>query len=287
VRCQVNWGRGRVAECAAAAEQAVLHARVAGDEVEESANLAELASIWLFGPTPVREGIRNCEEILASPALRPSLEGRVLRALGALRALDGDVDEGRALIERSREIFEDLGWKFYVAGALQLLGVVEMMAGEPAAAEAALRTCYEILREAGDRSYMSTGAAGLAAALAELGRDDDAEALARISADAAAESDVDSQMGWRIVMAGILVRRGEPAEAVRLAREAAELTASTDLIMITDIRLEVAKLLATAGEVAEAEGHARAALDGYLAKGNRMGEARARGVLARLTPAPA
>ena len=287
VLCQVNWGRGRVAEAAAAAEQAVIHARVAGDELEEASNLGELASIWLFGPTPVDEGIRNCEAILARPNVRPSLEGRTLRALGALKALAGDVEEGRAMVIRSHAIFEDLGWKFYVAGALQVRGVLEMVAGDFVAAEVALRACYEILRQAGDRSYMSTGAAGLAAALAELGRDEEAEDLARISADAAAESDVDSQMGWRVVLATIKARRGEADEAARLAREAAALTSSTDLILVTDVHLEVANVLASLGQTAEAEEHARLALSGYLGKRNKLGEARARRVLARLTPAPA
>jgi hypothetical protein len=134
---------------------------------------------------------------------------------------------------------------------------------------------------------MSTGAAGLAAALAELGRDEEAEELVSVSADAAAESDVDSQMAWRVVLAGILARRGQRDEAVRLAHEAAELTALTDLIMVTDIHLEIARVLAAVGEREDAAGHVRTALDGYLAKGNRVGQARARAVLSDLTPAPA
>src|SRR5207247_11431850 len=45
-------------------ERALVHARRAGDAREEARILRWLASSALWGPVPVEEGIRRCEEIL-------------------------------------------------------------------------------------------------------------------------------------------------------------------------------------------------------------------------------
>ena len=280
----VHRSRGRLAAAEVSTRRASELAKAVGDAVQEASSLGTLASIFVFGPTPVSEGIEFCEGILALPDRRPGLEGRVKRALGVLRAMQEDFDEGRQLIARSREIFVDLGLAFYVAGADQARGIVEMLAGDVVGAVTAFRTSYDILRDLGDTFFMATGACYLATALYDVGELEEAAELARISQELAPEDDIDSQMGWRTAMARVRTAQGQMDDAVRLAREALAYQADTDLAMTPDVRLEAAEVLAIAGHAEEAVTLARATLADHLAKGNLAAARWAERFLARRVP---
>ena len=60
----LQWNAARAAPAAEAWEQAAEHARLAGDEHARVEILTWIASALWFGPTPVAEGIKRCEEIL-------------------------------------------------------------------------------------------------------------------------------------------------------------------------------------------------------------------------------
>ena len=102
-------------------------------------------------------------------------------------------------------------WRFHAALTSLDSGAVEMLAGDPFAAERELRMDYETLTEMGERDYMPTTAALLAEALYEQGRFDDAEAFAGISESFAASEDITSQFLWRCVRAKVAAQRGEAA----------------------------------------------------------------------------
>ena len=108
--------------------------------------------------------------------------------------------------------------------------VVELLAGNPAAAEESLRTGYRALEEMGERMFRSTTAAFLARAVLEQGRDEEAEELAKLSAQLAAKGDLLSQILWRGVRARVLARRAQFEEAEVLAREAVALAQATDFV---------------------------------------------------------
>ncbi|MGI8685476.1 MAG: adenylate/guanylate cyclase domain-containing protein [Acidimicrobiales bacterium] len=285
VVANVHWTRCRAAAAEHAQLQAVAHARAAGDEAEEAAHLGGLVGIALFGPTPVDEGVRLCEDVLARAGDRRSLEARALRALGCLRAMEGDVAGGRAVLARSIAIFEDLGWALWLAGALQVAGTVERMAGDPEASARHLRRSYELLALQGDKSYLAVSAGLLAHALHDLGRDDEAEQLAEVCRDAAAPDDVDSQMIWRTARAKILAARGDTDEAERLAAEALRLGDTTDLWVTADVQLDAGAVAAAVGRTDDARRLVQAAIDAYGRKGDRTSLARAERRLADL-PAP-
>lgn len=125
---------------------------------------------------------------------------------------------------------------------------VEMLAGDPSAAERELRADYEALEAMGDKNYLSTTAALLAQALHELGRDDEAERFTRISEQTSAPDDVNSEVEWRCARAKILASRGEHAEAESLGRDAVRLSLGTDFLEVQgNACLDLAFVLAQAG----------------------------------------
>jgi tetratricopeptide (TPR) repeat protein len=162
------------------------------------------------------------------------------------------------------------------------LGIVEGLAGEPAAAERALRQSYELFEAEGDTGHVAFAAALLSRALYDLGRDEEAERLTRVSEQAAAPDDAGTQMQWRSVRAKVLARRGELQPAEALARDAARIGRSTELHMLADVVMDLGEVLAAAGRPEEAVSHVEEAIERYERKGNVVAAERARRVLSRL-----
>jgi Flp pilus assembly protein TadD len=107
-------------------------------------------------------------------------------------------------------------------------GQIELLAGDPEAAERELRRGYDELSRLGERYLLSSVAGYLAEAVVGQGRLEEAEALARETAELAAEDDVDAQMLWRLTRARVCALRGEVEEAEALASEAVRLVEPTD-----------------------------------------------------------
>src|SRR4029079_21587 len=125
----------------------------------------------------------------------------------------------RELIATSNATYADLGLTLYVASSEHEAGL-ELLAGNPAGAERSARAAYRALEEMGERAFRSTMAASLAWVILEQGRDEEAEALAELSAQLAASGDLTTQVRWRRVRARVLANRAEIKEAEALAREA-------------------------------------------------------------------
>jgi tetratricopeptide (TPR) repeat protein len=210
-----------------AAEQAMEHARVAGDEWVGSRARYQMASALTWGPTPVEEGLRRAEEVLAW-SKTPLLEGPALRMVAAMKALSGRVDEARALIARAAAIFRDLGLKPSLATNAFVTGRLEMSVGDPAAAERVLRESRDRLEEMGEHGWLSTILAGHADALYALDRYEEAYAATERSDEVGASDDLATQILWRSARAKVLARWGRPDEAEALAREAVRIADSTE-----------------------------------------------------------
>jgi len=239
--------------------------------------VASLASCALYGPTPVPQAIATCEELLGTAQGDRKAEATILWTMSHLEAMRGSFERARELYGRSRTMLEELGWKVRAALTSLVSGPVEMLAGDPAAAESELRRDYAALEAMGERNYISTTAGFLAEALLRQGRVDEAEAFVERCRELAAPDDVVTQVLWRTVQAQILSRRGEPGGAEPLARQAVELIETTDE---PDSRgtalLVLAEVLFAAGKEQEAaEASARAAT-WFEAKGNVVDSARAR-----------
>jgi hypothetical protein len=162
--------------------------------------------------------------------------------------------------------------------------MVELLAGDPVAAERCLRKGYAALDQMGDRNLLSTTAAFLGEALLAQDRDDEAERFAGLSAELAAGDDLLTQVMWRGVRATILVRRGGLTAAERLARQAVAIAERTDFLNHRAEALGVlGTVLAQCGRADQAHGAFTEALDLYERKGNLVAAAQVRAQLAPST----
>ena len=83
-------------------------------------------------------------------------------------------DEARTLYARSRQIYLDLGLRMPLVGLTQVSGLVELLAGDPEAAERELRDGYEQLLAIGGTGYLAPQAPLLALALLAQDRGEEA-----------------------------------------------------------------------------------------------------------------
>jgi predicted ATPase len=225
----LHWNEARAEAAAAAWERAAAHAHEAGDRHVRNEILTWVASSLWFGPTPADEGVRRCEAMREEVRESPESEAAILRHLAGLHAMLGRFDLARRLLATSNAAYADLGLTLNAATS-QNEAVIELLAGNPAAAEESLRTGCRALEEMGERMFLPTTAAFLARAILEQGRDPEAEELADLSARLAGPTDLLSQVLWRGVRARVLTRRAELQEAEALAREAVTLAGATDFL---------------------------------------------------------
>jgi class 3 adenylate cyclase/predicted ATPase len=261
----------RWADRAAALERAIDHARRAGDRRQESSLVALLAQALHYGPTPAVEAIGRCERLLGEAGDERALAAALMSTLGGLYAMRDEIERARSLWTNARSLYEELGLEHRRAARSLVASTIELLAGDPAAAERELRIGYVTLAAMGETYVRAPLAAYLAAVLVELGREDEAIALSRESEANARDDDVVAQVTWRGARARALARVGEQDEAATLAAEAVRLATATDFL---DLRggahLELAAVLAStsAEEAADAAARARAE---YERKGNLVG----------------
>jgi ATP/maltotriose-dependent transcriptional regulator MalT len=261
----------RYGEAEHAVGQTILHARAAGDALLEMRNYPAYALIALSGPTPATEAIARCHGLIHDAGGDRRTEGIVLCALAQLQAMEGRFDDARGSYRRAQELLDELGSRVLAASTSLNSGPVEILAGDPAAAERELRRDYELLAGMGERYFLPSVIAFLARAVLEQGRVAEAEELATRCAEMSPLDDLESQAVWRGVRARALVRRGEAVEAERLAREAIEISERTDSPgMRADALIDLAQVLRDSGRRSQADAAAAAALALYEAKGNRV-----------------
>ena len=207
----------------------------------------------------------------------------MLQPLAGLHAMEGRFDEARALLAASDAAFEELGLTLSTAVSHHAV-MLELLAGDPAAAERYLRKGYAALEEMGDRALLSTTAAFLGQALLAQRNEDEAWHFAELSAELAADDDMLTQTMSRGVRALILARRGGLAEAERLARQAVALAEGTDFLNHTAEALVVLGTVLGQRERPDRAQEALAeALRLYERKGNRVAAAQLRADLAPST----
>jgi class 3 adenylate cyclase/tetratricopeptide (TPR) repeat protein len=278
---------GRYGDAAAAAELAVEHARLAGDERQRAHAVCQYAVAAVEGPKPVLEAIERCEEIVRQVTDDRRAHGSVLGHLGSLEAMRGNFDRARELCVRGRTMLEELGRSVVAASRSQDSCIVEMLAGDPAAAERALRRDFVALTEMGEAYLLSTIAGELARAVYAQDRTDEAEDLSRVAEQFSAADDVTSQALWRSVRAKILALRGDSRTALALVRESVALLRTTDaLIRQADALADEAEVLRLLGRGDASRAPLAEAIELLERKGNVVGAEQARSAQ-RLLPAAA
>ena len=235
------WANGtacRYGEAAVAALRATEHAALGGDQRQRQHAASQYAIAALYGPTPVPEAIFRSEAIVTEADGDRRTQGLVMSLLSGLRAMQGDFDQARDLYTRARLMLVDLGRSVVASSTSQQSCGVEMLAGNPAAAERELRRDLDELLEMGEKYFLSTTAGELARAVCAQGRYAEAEELTLMAEELSADDDLTSQALWRSVRAKTLARRGLGREAEELAREAVDLLRGTDALTLQAGALE-------------------------------------------------
>jgi hypothetical protein len=270
----------RFGDAASAAERAVRHARLGGDDRGAAAAASTYAMAALYGPTPVREAIVRCEKTLAATAGNRKLEAFVTLLMSPLHAMSGDFATARRLYGEARRSFEEIGATLLGARTSLQSAVVELLAGDLEAAERELRRDYETLARIGERYLRPTVAANLA--LIRFRQDDFADAahFANVAEEIAAEDDLESQALWRSAKALIVARGGDGPTAEAMSRAAIELLRRTDaLVQIADALVVQASVLEEQSRTEEREAALREAASLYERKGNVVSERATRSAL--------
>jgi class 3 adenylate cyclase len=254
------------------------HSESLGDARLRAEALWWIGIVLLWGPTPVDEALEECRRLARStgPGQFPLSELLIIQ--GTLLALTGEFSQGRQLAAEGRRILLELGHKVDYASVAMPVAIIELLAGDAAAAERLLREAHEVLEAAGERGYLSSVSALLALALARQERYTEAEFFADESSRIGADEDVMTQIYSRVAKTLVVGARGKLAEAARLATETTELIpdyASFDGPIAT---VEVARFL----EPEAAKTALERALAGASAKGNLVIAEQARSMLAAL-----
>jgi class 3 adenylate cyclase/tetratricopeptide (TPR) repeat protein len=272
---------GQCASARAAYARSVEEARLAQLE-RRTVPWWALAAIT-HGPMPVDEAEPRIVELAANAKDDRYIQALALIGRGVFAAMQGRFDEARSLRDHGRGILMELGMRLQLAGTSQLLGYVDSLAGDFAAAERAFFEGCQASRELGETGYLSTTACDLGEAVLAQGREDEALRLTEEAEELGSADDVMTQCKWRAVRAKVLVRRGRIEEAARLGHEAVELVRQTDYVD------DIAKILASLGDVLELAGKTEPAREAYAEaaglferKGNIVSAGRARERLAAL-----
>jgi class 3 adenylate cyclase/tetratricopeptide (TPR) repeat protein len=259
----------------AAAERALYYARRGEDRLAVARVADELATSLLWGPEPVDSAIPRCEELLTEAEGNEFMRANVLASLAGLRALESDFKEARRLQLAAEGIFRDLGHSMLLAGMTEIAAQIHRLAGDPAAAEAELRTGLELLGDAGGLAAAHEG--WLASALVAQGRYTEAREVAEAARDAVSPADVFGNVVWRGALARVEAAAGNLDVALPLAREGVDIAAVTDgLAMRADALLDLSAVLSAAGDADEAALVEREAIGLYETKGRVFTGASAR-----------
>lgn len=183
-----------------------------------------------------------------------ALETVCLVSRANLEAMLGRFDVARGLLAKAMTSAQELGHEVLIDAHIRAAaGDVELLAGEPEAAEALLRMSCDRLEQIGELGFLSSSVSPLVEAVLAQGRTEEALELSDRwrPEDLTVPEDVDAQVDWRRVRALTLARLGQLDEAERLAREAIDTTAATDF---TDLH---ASALVGLGDVLRLAGRAQ------------------------------
>jgi predicted ATPase len=282
LRAWLHWTEAHAEDAAEAWDRAAAHARRAGAEHERIEILGWVASSLWWGPTPVAEAVRRCEAIRSEVSGSLTAAAHVLQPLAGLHAMQGSFDRARELQADSVGAFEELGLTLSFAVS-HTAAIIELLAGDPVAAERSLRRGWSAFEEMGYKEELASTAALLAQALLAQGRDEEAERFAELSEELAPAHELMAQVMWRGVRARSLAGRGRMEEAERLAREAVLLMERSDLINDRgDAMVDLGVVLRQAGRREDARAAFTEGLRLYEQKGNVVAAGRAQAELAAL-----
>jgi tetratricopeptide (TPR) repeat protein/DNA-binding XRE family transcriptional regulator len=279
-----RWWFGHSPADQQALEHAMAYARQAGHrrvQMEASSWLA-WSFVWL--PIQADTALTRAEQLLQTADGEPGAEADILVPLSLIYAYVGRFADARGAIARAQSVYDHSGTKFKRAYGAFAAGQMEMIAGEPAAAEQHLREAYETLHAMGERGWLSSVAGMLAEALYAQGLLAEAQQMTQEAQEAAAPRDVEAQALWRAARAKVLARSGQfPAARVLLDEAAALVSPTSWAALQAEVLLARAEVDRLAGAPEHAEASLRTALRIYQDRHATPLADRAAATLASLT----
>jgi tetratricopeptide (TPR) repeat protein len=277
----VNYYSCRFGAALAACTRSIELARQADERwlVRECRDMA--AGSVAFGPTPIDEALQWLESARAeSGAFQPGFD--VSRA--TLLAYLGRLDEARSLFAETVNQMTERGFTTWVAMSCQVPWQIEMLSGDPVAAERAARQGCELLEQLGERAWMSTVACQLAESLYSLGRYEEAEEWTLRGVELGGSHDVLTQLMGLQMRSKLLARRGDQSAALSAAEEADKLAATTDAWVVHgDAALNMAEVQYLVGNPSRVAQEVQRAINHYERRGATGCVTRARSLAATWT----
>ena len=277
------WG-GEAATAVRELDRAAQHAHHAGARAEEADSLHYICAALRRGPTPADEALEWLEEIGSRSEQSRALETTCLESRANLEAMLGRFDVARVLLEKATASAQELGREVLIDTHLRVTGGdVELLAGEPRAAENLLRLSCERLEQIGELGFLASASSSLVEAVLAQDRTEEALQLSNRwrPEDLTVPEDVDAQVAWRRVRAIALARLGQLDDAERLVREAIDTAAATDF---TDLHASalacLGDVLRRAGRIQESTAALEQAATLYQAKQNLAAAKQVRALLA-------
>ena len=208
LRAHAHFVECRIADMESALDVALVHAERSGDRRRVLFLLTALGRAALVGPTPAVAAVERCHELKEQGGGDRALEAVLSAILAYLVAMQGRFDDARELAAAGHAILEESGLMVLHGGSRTYSGAVELLAGDPAAAEREFRAGLATLEAIGEKGNLSTVAAYLAEALAVQEKDDEALEYAALSQRTASDFDVTSHVAWRAARACVEARAG-------------------------------------------------------------------------------
>ena len=265
---QAFWDEYKMGDAEKSLQEALTHSR-AGEEKshDEAKILSALTAILFWGPTSAEKAVEVAEGIIEESGGNRFVQATSQLRTGGLKAMVGDFDEARELIATARAQFEELGQSFPLARSSHEAGMVELFAGDPAAAEKELRAGMAALEAMGEKAFLSSSAAMLARALNDQERYADALDASKASEESAGD-DPSMKAEWGPARAVAMVHEGDPEGAEKMARDALEMAAEPEDVLIRGYALQcLAEVLIEAGKKDDAKPFLDEALTLYEGKG--------------------
>ena len=255
----LHYWLGQISSDQAALERGEAYARRSGNRAAELLAQESLARSFDFLTVPTDLAIERQEQLLEAVEGEPRSEAHVLHHLALMYGFAGRFVEARSAIRRCRAVWAESGAKLDWASTAMNAGAIELMAGDPLAAERELREGYETLLAMQHIGYRATLTLLLAESVYAQGRYEEAERLVEDAAATTIHDDLPDQVSLRIIGAKLHARCGDFEAADRLSQEARELVPSWHHGLLGEVLVGRAEVLILAGkpdEAAEALGEA-------------------------------
>jgi tetratricopeptide (TPR) repeat protein len=227
---QIEYFRCQVSAAEDLLDRALEHAQRAGDRQQARSIVSYLAATNLDGPRHAEAAIARLDDLSHQLQGDLTLAGFIATSRAPLEAMLGHFEQARELALRGRAEHDELGRRLAATFAQIQSGTVELLAGNPEAAERELRGVFDVLEDMGGTSVLAWVTALLGQSVLAQGKLAEAERHAAAAQEMTAEGDIFSQVEWRILQASLLARAGRAMEAEALAGEAVRIAEATDAL---------------------------------------------------------